>query len=238
MKFGVKTYDQEKFLDKFIDSSDFFEVQAIRGNDYSFLTKYDKEIVIHCEHANFGVNISDSSKDKFNLDAINFARGLADSVNCKKIVVHPGLLQNENCSVENTINFLKDNYDSRFCVENMPFLSREKKKVGSTPEEIKRIMVEAKVGFCFDINHAIESASTQGEDYWNYLKKFEKLKPNHYHLGGEKMDVMKSHFSFCDSDLDLGKVFDILETDTTMTLEVSLDDEKIKEDLKVVRGFR
>lgn len=238
MKFGVKTYDNEKFLDKFEDKSDFFEVQAIRGNDYSFLKKYDKEIVFHCEHASFGVNISDSSKKELNLKAINFAKELANSVNCKKIVIHPGLIQNESCSVENTINFLKENYDSRFCVENMPFLSRGNKKVGSAPEEMKRIMVEANVGFCFDINHAIESAVSQGKDYWTYLKDFENLGVNHYHLGGENMEIMQAHFSFCDSDLDLEKVFEIIKTDTTLTLEVGMDGEKIEEDLKVVRGFR
>ena len=75
MKFGVKTWDSEDFLNYFFSEADFFEVQAIRGRDYSFLKKFAGKIpiVIHAEHQSFGVNAADSSLNSENLESINFA---------------------------------------------------------------------------------------------------------------------------------------------------------------------
>lgn len=236
MKFGVKTYNEEKLLDFFIDKCDFFEVQAIQVNDYSFLKKYSLPIVIHCEHENFGINIADSSKKDLNLQAIHFAKVLADSVNAKKIIIHPGTLENENCSKENSINFLKEVCDSRFCIENMPYTYTENKsiKLCSEPKEMIEFLEKTGLGFCFDLNHAIEYALELGLDYVSVLKEFSKIKANHYHLGGENMEKKESHLSFADSNLDLNVIFKILPKKAEITLEVANDKASVLEDLKVV----
>lgn len=240
MKFGVKTYDDEKFLDFFEGKCDFFEVQAIRGNDYSFLKKYKTPIVIHCEHDVLGVNIANSSKYKFNLDAINFARKLADEINAKKIIIHPGNYEDKNCTTENTIKFLKKNYDSRFCVENVPYFSQKfnTKKIGATVEEMKKILAETKLGFCFDINHAIEYSIQEGLDYWKILKEFEKLNPTHYHIGGENLSSSASHLSLSKSDLDLDKIFGLVRKNAEFTLETEVGIESTINDLKIIQKFR
>lgn len=67
MKLGVKTYNDEKFLDFFVDKADFFEVQAIEENNYDFLKKYDKNFIIHSQHIVWGINIADKSIIKKNL---------------------------------------------------------------------------------------------------------------------------------------------------------------------------
>ncbi len=236
MKFGVKTYNEEKLLDFFIDKCDFFEVQAIQVNDYSFLKKYSLPIVIHCEHENFGINIADISKKDLNLQAIHFAKVLADSVNAKKIIIHPGTLENENCSKENSINFLKEFCDSRFCIENMPYTYAENKsiKLCSEPKEMIEFLEKTGLGFCFDFNHAIEYALELGLDYVGVLKEFSKIKANHYHLGGENMEKRESHLSFADSTLDLNVIFKILPKKAEITLEVANDKTSLLEDLKVV----
>lgn len=239
MKFGVKTYDSEEFLDMFVDKSDFFEIQAIRKNDYSFLYKYDKEIVLHCEHQGFGVNIADSSILEKNILSIEFAKELANKINAKKIIIHPGHFENEFCSVENSINFLNEFCDERFIVENMPEIGGKLKKIriGSSPEELKHILNKTKVGFCFDINHAIEYSITNNLDYWEIISEFEKLKPTHYHLGGEKIPECRSHISFCDSNLNLKKVFELISKNAEITLEVGMDIKEVKNDLEVVYEF-
>jgi uncharacterized protein (UPF0276 family) len=236
MKFGVKTYDKEEFLDFFIDKCDFFEVQAIQKNDYNFLKKYKLPIIVHCEHQGFGINFADSSKKDLNLQAIHFAKVVADSVNAKKIIVHPGILENENCSKENSINFLKEFCDSRFCIENMPYSYQENKsiKLCSEPKEMQEFMDKTGLGFCFDINHAIEYALELGLDYLNVLKEFSKIKATHYHLGGENLDKRESHLSFADSDLDLDLIFKILPKKAEVTLEVGISKESVLNDLKVV----
>jgi deoxyribonuclease-4 len=238
MKFGVKTYYDESFLDKFVDKSDFFEVQAIRGNDYSFLKKYSKEIFLHCEHCSFGVNIADSSKMKDNLEAVNFAKELADEINAKKIVIHPGHFENESCSIENTLNFLRENCDSRFMIENMPGFGFNDKsqRIGCTPEEMKFLIEETGLGFCFDINHAIEYSLSEGVDYWKVIGEFERMDPVHYHLSGEKIPEGISHIGFRNSNLDLKKFFSIIRDSAEITLEVGLDPKEVEYDLDVVRN--
>lgn len=239
MKFGVKTYDDEKFLDSFENKCDFFEVQAIQGENYSFLKKYKLPIVIHCEHQGFGVNIADSSKKDLNLKAINFAKKIAKTISATKIIIHPGDLDDKNCSKENSINFLKENCDKRFCIENLPFIDFKNriKRLCASPEEMREFLIKTKLDFCFDINHAIEYALSKKLDYWKILKKFEELKPVHYHLGGEKMDRGESHLSFCDSDLNLRKVLEILNKNAEITLEVSLDDNKTQKDLILIQNL-
>lgn len=240
MKFGVKTYDSEEFLDFFEGKCDFFEVQAIRGNDYSFLKKYKTPIVIHCEHDVVGVNIANSEKYEFNLDAINFAKKLADSVNAKKIIIHPGNYENEFCSTENAIKFLKENYDERFCVENVPFLGKKfnVKKIGASVFELKKILEETGTGFCFDINHAIEYSIHEGLDYYEIIEEFEKLNPKHYHIGGENLLTAESHLSFSKSDLDLDKIFSLVRKNAEFTLETEIDIESVVDDLEVIDKFR
>jgi uncharacterized protein (UPF0276 family) len=239
MKFGVKTYHSEKFLDSFENKSDFFEVQAIQGQDYSFLKKYKLPIVIHCEHQGFGVNIADSSKKDFNLKAINFAKRIAENISATKIIIHPGDLENENCSKENAIRFLNENCDKRFCIENLPFISFKDnmKRLCASPQETREFLTRTNLGFCFDINHAIEYALSKKLDYWHILKKFEELKPTHYHLGGEDMDKGESHLSFCDSNLNLKKVFEILNKNAEITLEISIDDNKTQKDLILIQNI-
>ncbi|MBR9705338.1 hypothetical protein GOV12_08040 [Candidatus Pacearchaeota archaeon] len=90
MKIGVKTYNNKEFLKHFENQVDFFEIMAIRTNNYDFVTELNKPIVIHAEHRLFGVNFADSKLIKANLDSINFAKKIADLSNSNKIIVHPG----------------------------------------------------------------------------------------------------------------------------------------------------
>ncbi len=239
MKFGVKTYDSEEFLDKFIDKCDFFEVQAIRGNDYSFLSKYDKDIVIHCEHQGFGINIADVKGLDDSIDSVEFAKKIADIAGAKKIVIHPGHVENENCLIENSINFLNKYCDERFVIENMPLMGPKdgNLRIGAGIEDMKLLLKKTGLDFCFDINHAIEYALAEEIDYWKVIKDFEKLNPIHYHLGGEKIPRGISHIGFNDSDLNLGKVFSLISKDAEITLEVGINEEEVSEDLKIVEKF-
>ncbi len=159
MKFGVKTYDDEEFLDYFFGKVDFFEVQAVRGRDYSFLKKFAGKIpiVIHSEHSGFGINAADSLLKNENRESINFAIKVANLAKAEKIIFHPGNISNENCSRENAIKFMKSIKDKRILLENLP-ISKEFDCFGSTRQEIQELKEKTGFGFCFDLNHAIESA--------------------------------------------------------------------------------
>lgn len=236
MKFGVKTYDDEKFLDYFFSKADFFEVQAIRGKDYSFLKKFAGKIpiVIHAEHFNFGVNAADSSLEKINRESIDFAIKVADLAKAKKIVLHPGSISNKNCSKENAIKFLKSIKDKRIVLENLPML-KSYSPLGSTSEEIEELKEKTGFGFCFDLNHAIQSAVFYKKDFKKFLVDFEKLKPEHYHLCGQTLNPDKTHISLNESDFDLINYLKLINKNAEVTLEVRIDKESVEEDLRFVK---
>lgn len=236
MKFGVKTYDDEKFLDYFFSKADFFEVQAIRGKDYSFLNKFAGKIpiVIHAEHYNFGVNAADESLEKTNCESVDFAIKIANLAKAEKIVFHPGSISNENCSKETAINFLKSIKDKRIVLENLPN-SDVANCLGTTPKDMKELKEKTGFGFCFDLNHAIQSAIFYKRDIKNFLIEFEKLKPEHYHIGGHILKLDETHVSLAESDFDLLDFLKLLNKNAEITLEVRTDTKSVEEDLKLVK---
>jgi hypothetical protein len=239
MEFGVKSYDDEDFFDYFVNKADFFEIQAIQGKDYSYLKKYiDKNIyiVIHAEHHVFGVNHCNPKKEKLNLESIKFAQNLADFVNAKFIIVHPGRIVNEECSIEYFIKIFKKINDKRIIIENLP-LSLNKKYFtkASTPKEIKYLKKELNCDFCFDLNHASETCVNQEKDLEKISNEFLKLNPVHFHLCGEKNNAEISHINLRDSELDISFVKNILPENCSVTLEVSIDKFEVEKDLNFAR---
>ncbi len=239
MKIGVKTYDDKNFLEHFENKCDFFEVQAIQKNDYSFLKRFKKPIIIHAEHQGFGVNICDSNLKVKNLKSIKFARGVADSVNSKKIIVHAGILLNDKCSKDVAVKFIKRINDKRIIIENH---SDYEKGLCSTPEKMREFLKLTGKRFCFDINHAISSSKQSGEDEFKMIKKFIKMKPAHYHLGGQKfinlLGLYKKdvgHLCFMDSKIDLKRIVKMIPSSATVTLETAVGISGVEADLEIMK---
>jgi len=232
MKIGVKTFDNPLFLNSFKDQVDFFEIMAIRSNKYDFLKEFQIPIVIHAEHSGFGINPADKTKIKANLESIKFAIKLAEDINSKKIIFHSGELDNQNCSKENSIEFLKELNDKRIILEN---LSAIEKSLCKTPEEVKEFLKQTNMGFCFDINHAIETATFFKQDYMDFLKEFIKLKPNHYHFGGQIIKENKTHLMLKESDFDINEIIKLLPKNAEITIETTTEIKNTKEDLAQIK---
>ena len=236
MKIGVKTYDNADFLHQFKKNADFFEIMAVQDNDYSFLGEFSKAkpIVVHAEHQAFGTNPADKSKEIQDKGSIKFAQQIANLNGTEKIVIHPGRIENTNCKKENAINFIKSLKDKRILIENLP----SENSLCKTPDEVKEFMKKTKCGFCFDINHAIISAINQKKDYIKFLKEFIKLKPSHYHFGGQKIAEKKdSHLSLAESEIDLKEIIKLLPKNAEITLETEQDIEKTEQDIKIIKNM-
>jgi hypothetical protein len=238
MKIGIKSFDDWPFIESLQNKADFVEIMAIRGRDYSFIKDIKIPVIIHAMHNGLGINPSDPMKDEVNKKAINFAIDLADKTKAIKIIVHPGPLENSNCTMEVSENFLKQFDDKRIILENHAD-HRERFPSPSfvTPEQIMPLLKKTKKGFCFDINHAISYALAEKIDISAFLKQFIKLKPAHFHLGGQKFNPYKEHIDFSDSDVDLKKVFAILPEDSEITLECLADVKKTEKDIELIRTF-
>jgi len=230
MKIGVKSYDYNKELEYFRDKADFFEIMVVEGRDYSGFNKFKMPFVIHSQHAVFGINNANSEIHQKNMSSFNYAQKIADMLGAKKIIMHPGSIENDGCSKSNSINFIKSLKDKRVIIENMP----SEKSLCRTPEELKEFINKTGCGFCFDINHAILTTQTLKKDYKEVIKSFVKLKPNHFHLGGHKF-IGIDHLCFAESELDLKEIFSFLPKDAEITLETSKDIEKTKDDLRIIR---
>jgi endonuclease IV len=239
MKIGVKTFGSPEFLRPFKDIVDFFEIMAVEKNNYDFLKEFSLPIVIHSQHRRFGVNVADKSIVEKNLSSIDFARKLADTTNAKKIILHPGELDSESCSIEQAIDFIKNTDDKRLIIENVPLDSVY--RFGTKPEEIKEILKKTKKGFCFDINHALWTAIALKQDYQDIIKEFVKLKPLHYHLGGQITkdqsipEEKREHLSLREADFDIKEVLKLLPKNAEITLETTTDTNKTLDDVKIMK---
>jgi deoxyribonuclease-4 len=236
MNIGVKTFDDSNFLKHFENKADFFEIMASQKVNHSFLKSFSLPIVIHAEHSAFGVNIADNTKDKLNLKSVNYAIKLADMTNSKKIILHPGIIENKDCSLINAVNFLNKIDDERILIENLPFKDNEKKSLCSTPEEIKEFLKRTNRGFCFDANHSIQSSILNKKDYFLEIKKFLKLNPNHFHISGQSLQGnLNDHLSFMHSDLDFKEILKEYPRNADITLETETDIKKVDFDLEFIK---
>jgi len=246
MKIGVKTYHDENFLVHFEKKCDFFEVQAIQENGYGFLKRFNKPFVIHAEHQGFGINNCDSKLKAKNLKSINFARKLADEVKADKIILHAGMLLNEKCSKETSVELTKKIKDKRIIIENH---SNYEKGLCSTPEKMKEFLKLTGKDFCFDINHAISAARQANVDEFKMIKEFIRMKPKHYHLGGQKVysffGLIKrdtTHLALIDGNIDLKRIVKMVLKNAWVTLETENSIPKVQDDIRIMgklgwRGF-
>jgi sugar phosphate isomerase/epimerase len=231
MKIGVKTYFDHKYIEHFKNKVDFIEIISLEKSKIL----RDKKIIVHCKHERFGINLADKTKEKENKEAVKFAIDIADFCNSERIIVHPGFIENENCSIKNTIDIIRGLGDKRIIFENMPSTHRDKKFTCSTPEELEKVLEECKTSFCLDINHAISAAIKQNLEPYEYIKKFMKLSPAQIHLGGQKLPEDITHLSFSRSNIDLKKVLNVLPKNSEIVLEVTQYIEETEKDLEIIR---
>ena len=233
MKIGVKTYYRENFLRHFEDKADFFEIQAIQKHDYSFVKRLKLPIVIHAEHLWQGANYADKTKYKYNLKSINFAQETADMADAKKIIVHPGLIANENCSIQQAIDFIKDIDDDRIIIENMPPIGG---RFCTTPKKLKQFSKATNKNICYDFSHSIILEKSIRKNYLPLVKQYIRLKPRHYHINGIKL-IGKDHFSFKESEVNMKPVLKLFPKDAEITLEVTKNIKKTEYDLKFIKNI-
>ena len=233
MKIGVKTYYNEDFLRKLKDKVDFFEIVAIEGKEYSFLNSLSKPVVVHAQHERFGINLSDKKNLQKKINSINFAIKIADLCKSEKIIIHSGNIQSSSCSTDESIRFIKSIKDRRILLENLP---QWENYLCNTPKEVSNFMEKTGAGFCFDINHAIQTAYVCEIDPYKFCNEFIKLKPNHYHLGGQKNGKEnETHLNFKDSEINLKKIFKMLPKNAEITLETTTNSEEVEKDLEIIR---
>lgn len=236
MKFGAKDYYEEEFFDYVIDKADFLEVQGLRSHDYGFMKKYNVPIVVHAEHHTQGSNPADPNC-KTNLVSLRYSQKLADSFNGKKIVLHPGSLDFKGASKENSLNFIRKIDDNRILMENL-ITNSKMNHLCTTPEEMKEFMDETGKGFIFDLAHAMITANYKKIDQIDFIKKFLRLGPRHFHISGQMIrELNDQHLALHECDIDWKEILKLYPKDAEITLEVTQDADKTVKDLNMIKNI-
>jgi sugar phosphate isomerase/epimerase len=183
---------------------------------------------LHCPHFLHGFNLADRKKEEFNRYVYDQVKQFADELNSEYIVFHSGV----DGEIEETARQLKAFSDLRTVIENKPYKPRPEvnglRCCGSTIEEIKYILAEVGCGFCLDIGHAVCSANSQKIDKWEYIKKFNELKPSLYHLTDMENEDSEydSHVHIGKGQADIKRALSFIDSGYMVTVETEKNHER------------
>lgn len=190
-----------------------------------FKNKYNIPFTIHAPQYSEGVNLSQKEFEFENKRVYGQVKDYKKALNAMYIVSHCGM----DGSIEETVRQL-NKIDLPINVENIPYCSRRNPQMycqGSTVEEIEFVKQNTSCGFCLDVGHAFCSAVKLGFNPYEYMKKFNDLKPNCYHLSdGQIEDKFDIHLNISKGDYDWNRIMDIISLNKNMTLETILKSSK------------
>jgi endonuclease IV len=221
MKIGIKVFPHNiTYIKEMVEHSDFIEVMALKESDFSGLKDYDIPYVIHNMHSCWGVNFANPEKSEFNKSTLNFALQLADKINAKTIIAHPGLIENKECTNQSAIKFFNQFPDERIVIENMPYYSDKIVEMGKSFSEMKEILDGTKKKMCLDFGHASASAVGLKQDQMTLIKQFIALKPKHFHFCDGIFDKPRdAHMNIGDGNYPLEEFKKLIPNDAWVTLE-------------------
>jgi deoxyribonuclease IV len=248
--FGLKLWSTNRYYfkeaQKLYDKGviQYIELYAVPGTYSSTISAWKSlkiPYIIHAAHSGNGVNLARKEFKDANAKGINEAKAFADKLDAKFLIVHGGM-DGQTKEIISQLNPLKD---ERFLIENKPYLSLDKKKIcnGNSPEEIKAIIKQAKVGFCLDVGHAICSANSHEIFPFDYIFEFLKLKPKLLHLtdGGFNSEL-DSHLHFKAGDYPIPAIYDMLPKALPITIESIKVSEKhlndFAQDVEYLKGLK
>lgn len=196
---------------------------------------------LHAPHFVHGVNLADVQKERFNIEVFKEVDKFREEMNAEYVVVHPGIEGN----IDETLRQLDIIKPQKMLVENKPFVAPlypDKECRGARIEEIKKVLENFDCGFCLDVGHALCTANSLKIPQYGYLKGFNSLNPDCYHLSGNYIDSeMDAHLHFNQGNYDLRKIFDIINTDKNIAIETNKNSKEslvdFVEDVTIIRGL-
>lgn len=240
MNIGLKIVPQttESSAQEIIGLVDFVEVYAKEGEEYAWLRGYDLPVIVHCEHSEDGVNLSNPNEEERNVKAVSWARRLADSFQSNRIILHPGFRKHKGCSLDRMIEFINEHHDKRYLIETMPFLlyPENGQLFCHDTEEVREVSQRCGIGICLDFNHSIGSAVHRKVDWKTFIAELIALGPTHYHISD--VDIEKGdevHLNLFDGQIDFHALKPMIPESAWVTLETPPDREKQKQSIRFLR---
>ncbi len=197
---------------------------------------------LHAPHFLHGINLAKKEFEKTNIKFFDEVKVFSNELNAEYVVIHSGTDGN----IEETIRQLKIINIENMLIENKPYKAIPNKMngkfcTGTTIKEISQVINELDCGFCLDIGHAICSANTLKKEPYAFLKEFNDLNPNCYHLSDNFIDAeFDTHLHFGDGSYDLKKIIEIMDINKNIAIETDKDSKKnlndFINDIKFLKG--
>jgi sugar phosphate isomerase/epimerase len=200
---------------------DYIELYAVPDSYNEYISLWYRikiPFIIHAAHFRGGMNLAKREAELNNRRLMSEAQRFADKLNALNIIVHPGIAG----EIAETARQLKLITDQRILIENKPYYAIDNDLIcnGTTPDEIRMIMSEARVGFCLDIGHAICSANAHRREHYDFLAEFLELRPVLFHLtDGEVEGIKDRHDHFGAGSFDLAKILSFIPETARVTIE-------------------
>lgn len=185
----------------------------------NFKEEFNLKFTLHAPHFSNGVNLADRDYEKRNIEVYKQVEEYRKELDAMYTVVHAGAKGN----IEETVRQLDIINPVDMRIENKPPVSPsqpDRQCRGANIEEIKFVIEKHPCKFCLDVGHAFCSAIYFGKEQFEYLKEFQALKPDCYHLSdGEFHSHIDIHYHIKKGDYDWERIFNIIDTTKNMTLE-------------------
>lgn len=192
--------------------------------------EFNIPFTLHAPHFVNGINLAKPSNEKINIEAFNEVKLYRKELNAEYIVVHSGIEGN----IEETIRQLKIINLPKMLIENKPYiapLGANNECRGATIEEIKLVLQEIGCGFCLDVGHAFCTANFLNVEPYEFLAKFNAIKPTCYHLSDNYADSkIDRHLNFGQGNYDFKKILDIIDTNKKIAIETNKNSKTDLED--------
>jgi len=178
---------------------------------------------LHAPHAHSGFNLSLAEYEVTNRGMLAEVERFRSALATTIVILHPGILG----TIEETIRQIKV-FQGEFptlmagaLVENKPRVGLyDEVCMGSSPEEIGRVLEATGLGFCLDIAHGFCYAAWAQAPWENVLDSFLGFEPSVVHLSdGDTAAVKDSHPHFGEGNFDLPRVVKKIPEDVLLTIE-------------------
>ncbi|MBF0300019.1 MAG: TIM barrel protein [Oligoflexia bacterium] len=226
-KFGLKLWsknqnyinDAKKLFEQGV--YDYIELYAEPGSYDSFINSWAAlkiPYIIHAPHWFGGMNLAKKEAEVTNSLLIKETLKWANDLDAQYIIFHGGV----DGDYKETARQLQNIKEPRSLIENKPYHSIYGPEIcnGSTPIEIKYIMDEAKIDFCFDVGHAICASNACGVVWREYINDFLTLSPKMFHLSdGNINDIKDEHRNIGFGSFPIREILSLIPENSLITLE-------------------
>jgi len=194
-------------------------------NTYNEFSKIWKKLeipyIIHAPHFSHHMCLSRKEFLDNNLILFEEIKKFTDLLNSNVIIFHPGIYGN----IDETINQLKIINEPRIYIENKPyFILNSGIGTAHSPEQMKYLIKNTNIGFCYDIGHGICSANSRKKNIWQEMDDYLKLHPKIFHLTDGHMEgIYDQHLHLEKGNFDFKRIIKKIPSNSLITLETYKD---------------